>query len=297
MYLVVLLNALFASTFVMVKVVLQYTKPLFLVGMGMTIGGILLLSYMLLKNPKKCVIAIKDVGMFAQVSIFSIVLSYGMQFWGMQYMPVFKSCFLYNFGPFASYLIAAFIFKEKMKLKKWLGLIVGFIGLIPILLSTSPAEQGLSLGLLISLPELAVIASVICYSYGWFIIRILVHDKHYSPLLVNGIAMFLGGIATLISVPILEGPIVIHELLPFVYLLCGMIFVEFLICNNLYAYLLDKYSETFVSFSTFSIPLFGALYSWVLLNENITWHFFVSTLIVAAAIALFYSAEHEDKRL
>ena len=297
MYQVVLLNALFASTFVMVKVVLDYTKPLFLVGAGMTIGGFVLLAYLLIRTPKKCVIALKDVGMFAQVSIFSIVLSYGLQFWGMQYMPVFKSCFLYNFGPFASYLIAAFFFKEQMKLKKWLGLIIGFIGIIPILISTSPAEQGLSAGLFISLPELAMIISVICYSYGWFIIRILVHDKHYSPLLVNGITMFLGGIATLIAVPIFEGPIVVHEFLPFIYLLCGMIIVEYLICSNLYAYLLDKYSETFVSFSTFSIPLFGALYSWFFLSEHITWHFFVSTLILTAAIALFYSAEHEDKRM
>lgn len=297
MYLVVLLNALFATTFVVAKIVLSYTKPIFLVGVSMAIGGLLQLVYMGIKNPKKCVIAMRDVGLFAQVSIFSIVFSYGLQFWGMQYMPVFKSCFLYNFGPFASYLIAAFLFKEKMKLKKWLGLLVGFIGIIPILISTSPAEQGQSIGMLISLPEIAVIASVVCYSYGWFIIRILVHDRHYSPLLVNGIAMFLGGIVTLISVPLIEGPIVIHEMLPFFYLLSGMILVEFLICNNLYAYLLDKYSETFVSFSTFSIPLFGALYSWFFLSEHITWHFFVSSLIVAAAIALFYSAEHEDKRL
>jgi len=297
MYLIAVLNALLASTFVLAKVVLSYTKPIFFVGSSMTIGGFLLLLYLVIKHPKKCSIALEDVGLFFQVSFFSIMLSYGLQFWGMQYMPAFKSCFLYNFGPFASYLIAYFFFNERLRFKKWLGLAIGFVGLMPILSSTSPGEQGLSISYMLSLPEIAVIASAAVYAYGWFIIRILVHDRHYSPLLVNGIAMFLGGLTMLVLVPIIEGPIIVHEFIPFFYLLAATIIIEFVICNNLYAWLLDKYSETLISFTTFSIPLFGALYSWIFLREHITWHFFASTLILAAAIWFFYCAEREDKHL
>lgn len=297
MYQVFLLNALFAATFVLAKQVLAYTSPIFFAGMCMTIGGSCLLGYMLVYHPKKCVIAVKDAGLFLQVSLFSIMLSYGLQFWGMQYMPAFKSCFLYNFGPFASYLIAYLFFAQKMKLKKWIGLIIGFFGLIPIILSSSPGEAFMPSTVMFSLPELAVIASVVMYSYGWFIVKILVHERQYSPLLVNGVSMFVGGISMLALVPIIEGPIVVTHMMPFVGLLCAVILVELVICNNLYALLLERYSETFLSFTTFSIPIFGAIYSAVFLREDITWHFFLSSAILVAAIWFFYSAEHEEKNI
>ena len=43
-----------------------------------------------------------------------------------------------------------------MRFKKWLGLVIGFCGMIPIILSTSPAEAAaFPLGNMFSLPELA----------------------------------------------------------------------------------------------------------------------------------------------
>lgn len=293
MILIILLNALLASTFTLGKVVLDYTKPLFFVGASMTIGGLLLLGYQLIVHPRKLKVARQDWSTLLQISLFTIALSYGLQFWGMQFMPSFKACFLYNFGPFTSYILAYFLFNEKMIAKKWIGLIVGFCGLIPILISSSPGEQSLSTLFFISIPEVAVLSSAAVYAYGWFLIRILVHERHYSSLTVNGYSMLIGGLMTLISVPVLEGPIVIHDMYPFFSLLGSTIIIEYLICNNLYAQLLDEYSETFLSFATFLIPIFGALYGAILLSENVTWHFFVSLAIVAVAIWLFYKAEME----
>lgn len=293
MILPVLLNALLASTFTIGKVMLHYTKPFFFVGSSMTIGGLILLGYQLLIAPEKLKIAWHDRWLFLKVSFFTIFLSYGLQFWGMQYMPSFKACFLYNMGPFTSYIIAYFLFNEKMILKKWLGLIIGFIGLIPILMASTPGEGQLSSLLFITSAEIAVILSAAVYAYGWFIIRILVHERHYSSLTVNGYAMLLGGIMSLLGVPLLEGSVHIKETFPFSLLLFATIIIEYLICNNLYAYLLDLYSETFLSAATFLIPIFGALYGWLFLQEAITWHFFVSLSIVSVAIWLFYKAEME----
>ena len=290
-----LLNALLASTFVLGKVVLGYTKPLFFVGLSMTVGGALMLSYLGLRHGRQSFrVRSHDVMLFLRVTLFTIILSYGLQFWGMQFMPAFKSCFLYNIGPFASYLIAFLLHNEKLRLKKWLGLCIGFLGLVPILLSSSPAEDGLSTLIFISLPEIAVIASAIFYAYGWFDIRELVYKRKYPPVLVNGICMLLGGLVMLAGVPMIEGAVVIRDFMPFFWLLGSTIMVEYIICNNMYAFLLHHHSETFLSFTTFLIPLFGALYSWLFLCETVTWHFFVSTVIVGIAIWFFYRAEQEE---
>jgi drug/metabolite transporter (DMT)-like permease len=294
MLLIILLNALFASTFTLGKMVLDYTKPLFFVGSSMLLAGLCLIIFQLIRAPKELIVARQDWRYFFEVSIFTIALSYGLQFWGMQSLPSFKACFLYNSGPFTSYIIAYFLFGERMRFKKWLGLLVGFLGLVPVLSSASPAEEAFSSLFYVSTPELAVLLSAACYAYGWFVIKVLVHERHYSPFTVNGISMVIGGIITLLVVPIIEGPVIIKEFFPFFALVTSTIIIEYMICNNLYSILLDKYSETFLSFSTFLIPLFGALYGFLFLSENITWHFLLSTCIVAIAIWLFYKAEMEE---
>ncbi len=294
MLMVVLLNALFASTFTFGKIALTHTTPFFFIGISMLIGGLLLLGYQFFMHRHKLTIRREDWRYVLQVSFFSIFISYGLQFWGLQYLPSFKACFLYNFGPFTSYLFAYFLFGEKMVPKKWIGMLLGFVGLLPVLLSTSPAEQAHQWSYFISWPEIAIIASAAAYAYGWFIIGILVHDKEYSALTVNGYSMVIGGVLALLTASWAEGPFMIKEYLPFSMALSAIILIEYIICNNLYAALLARFSETFLSFTTFLIPIFGAFYGWLFLTEAITWHFFASLFIVAIAIWLFYRAEMEE---
>ncbi len=290
---IIILNALFASTFTIGKVGLGYTKPVFFIAISMLIGGAMLFIFQFFKDKQKLVVQKKDYFLFFQVSLFTIFLSYVLQFWGMDYMPSSKACLLYSFGPFTSYLIAYFFFSEKMSLRKWLGLSLGFFGLFPILMTSSLKEQSALDLFFISLPELAVIISTAAYSYGWFVIRELVHDKHYPPITVNCYSMLLGGAAALLAAFPLEGTFIICDIFPFFIILASTIIIEFVICNNLYAHLLGEYSETFLSLTTFSIPLFGAFYGWIFLNENISWNFLLSCTLLFAAIYLFNSAEEK----
>ncbi len=293
---IIILNALLASAFTLGKVALNYTTPIFFVGMSMVIGGFILLSYQLITAPHKLIIRRKDFGLFFQVSFFTIFLSYVLQFWGMNYMPSSKVCLLYNFGPFTSYLIAYLFFSEKMSLRKWIGLALGFIGLIPILITSTPQEELFNGMFFISFPEIAVIISAAAYSYGWFIIRKLVHEEHYSTFTVNAYSMLFGGTLALFVAPSLEGPFVIHDFYPFFILLASTIIIEYMICNNLYARLLNKYSETFLSLTTFSIPVFGGFYGWLFLSERISWNFLLSCVILFVSIRLFDTAEKEHRK-
>ncbi len=294
MVLVLILNAMLGSMFVLGKYVLSFTTPIFFVGTSMTLGGFLLLLMQYFRNRKSIKILREDVLDVIEISFFMVAFSYGLQFWGMQYLPAFKVCFLYNFGPISSYLIAWLFFKQRMQIQKWLGLIVGFIGLIPILLSTTEGESvSISLGFL-SMPEIAIISSAIAYAYSWFLIKDMVYNKGYQSATVNGYSMFIGGLFMLGILPYIEGIPVIADLEVFVIGLLGTVLIEYMICNNLYAWLLHHYSETFISFSTFLVPLFGAFYSWMFLKETITWHFFLSFFIVSFAMWLFYAAEMKE---
>jgi drug/metabolite transporter (DMT)-like permease len=56
---------------------------------------------------------------------------------------------------------------------------------------------------------------------------------------------------------------------------------------TMYATVLKKYSVTFVSLASISIPLFVALFGYVLFGETVGWNFFVALILFVIGIALF----------
>lgn len=298
MLLIVLLYALFASSFSLSKAILQYTTPTFLVGVRMVVAGIILLAYQYFSPREKFKVKKKHIWLFLQIILFGIYISYLLRFWGLKYMPSFKAAFIYNLSPFLSSYYSYLFFNERITKKQWLGLMIGFIGLLPVIMSSSASEQVLGEFAFISWPELAIIGAVILHSYSWIVVRKLVKDKSYSPMMVNGISMTCGGMLALgtsfATETITATPLVTH-IKPFLILLTAVILISNIICHNLYGFLLKKYSATFLSFAGFLSPLFTALYGWLFLGEIITWHFYVSAAIVFIGLALFYQDEFKQR--
>jgi len=295
MSLIILLYALFASSFSMGKILLRYTTPIFLVGSRMLAGGLILLAYQYLSPKQNFYFKKKHIWLFAQIVLFGVYFNYILRFWALNSMTSTKTCFLYNLAPFMSYIYSYFFFKEKMTRGKFAGLLIGFIGLIPILLTTSSTEQILGEITFISLPEFAVIVSVALHAYSWVVMRKLVRDKNYSPTLVNGLTMTAGGGLALLTSFFTGGIFPVTNVAQFSGLLAMVILISNIICFNLYGSLLRKYSATFLSFAGFLGPLFAALYGWALLGEKITWHFYASSILVFIGLFLFYREEIKEE--
>lgn len=291
MTLIILLYALFGSSFPICKVLLQYTTPLFLLGSRMLIAGPILLLYHSFIHKKLIHFKWKHLSYFVQLTIFGMYLNYSIRFWALHDLPASKVSFLFNLSPFFSALYSYFLFNERMTRIQWLGLAIGFTGMIPILLTTTLAEQKLGEFFLISWQELAILTSVALHSYCWILIRILVKDKQYTPMMVNGISMTCGGLMALATSMYFDGPFPVTNVVGFVKWSAAIILISNIICHNLYAYLLTRYTATFLSFAGFLSPLFSALYGWGLLGEKITWHFFASAILVLIGLYLFYKQE------
>ncbi len=293
MTLIILMYALFSTSFTVGKVLLTYATPLFLTGIRMSIAGIILLAYQYFWAHEQFRFKRKHTWYYAQMIVFGILITYTLRFWGLRDMPSSKTCFLYNLSPFMASLYSYFFFKEKITKIQWLGLIIGFLGLVPILITSSGPEAARGEVFWISWQELAIICSVATHSYSWVIMRKLVRDKNYSPMMVNGITMAVGGLIALIASLVFEGmaPIPADDILTFSGWLTFVIVVSNIICYNMYGYLLKVYTATFISFAGFLGPLFAALYGWAFLKETITWHFYLSAIIVFFGLYLFYKDE------
>lgn len=293
MFLVILLYALFASVFTIAKTGLEYSQPFFLVGSRMFLAGLIMLAYQFWFNRKEFVFKKSHFWRVFRLALFNIYLTNVFEFWGLKYLTSFKTCFIYSLSPFVSALLSYFMFSEKMNIKKWVGLIIGFVGFAPILLNETTTEEQTGHFFFLSWAEIAVMLAAISSVYGWILLRQLVKENGYSPFMANGLAMALGGAMALTHSFFVENwdPLPVSEMVPFLECAFLLIVISNLICYNLYGFLLRRYSATFISFAGFTTPLFTALFGWFYLGEVVTLPFYISAVIVFAGLLTFYQEE------
>lgn len=292
MFYVFLLYGLFASVFAISKTGLAYTEPLFFVGTRMSFAGLVLLGYQFFIKKQTFVFKPAIWRCILLLGVFNIYLTNIFEFWGLQYLTAAKTCFIYSLSPFLSALFSYFLFSERLGGKKWVGLIIGFLGFIPILINQTTNEENTGHFFLFSWAELAVIIATVCSVYGWILLKKLVSEFEVSPLSANGFSMIIGGGFALIHSLLVEdwNPVPITNFS--VYLECTLllILISNLVCYNLYGSLLKRYSATFLSLAGFTTPLFTALFGWLFLGEEVSMSFFSSFFAVLLGLLMFDQA-------
>lgn len=293
MFLVILLYALFASVFTIGKTGLEYAEPFFFVGSRMMVAGVIMLAYQYIFKREGFVLKKEHAWRVFLLALFAIYLTNVFEFWGLKYLTSFKTCFIYSLSPFASALLSYWMFSDKLSSKKWLGLLIGCVGFLPILINETSTEELTGHIWFFSWAELAVMFAAFASVYGWALLKQLVNDNGYSPFMVNGMSMLVGGAMALFHSYLVEtwDPIPVTEISPFLDCVFLLILISNLICYNLYGFLLKKYSVTFISFAGFVTPLFSALFGWWYLGEEVTWPFYTSAAIVFVGLYIFNQEE------
>lgn len=293
MFFVLLLYSLFASVFVIAKYGLLYTQPIFLVGSRMFLAGSLLIAYQYFKNGEKFQFKYKGWNRIFLLAACNIYLTNVFELWGLQFLTSANACLIYGLSPFLSALFAYLIFSERLSWKKWSGLIIGFLGLMPTLLvdAGNKGAGGTLIGF--SWAEIALLLATIFSVYGWILLQQLVRDEGCSPLTANGLSMCIGGAIALLHSGLVEtwNPFPFTEFLPFFEATVLLLVISNLVCYNLYGFLLRRYSATFMSFAGGTTPYFTALFGWIVLGESVGWPFFLSTFLVFGGLLIFYQEE------
>lgn len=291
MFLVILLYALFGFTFTLGKVMLFYARPFFIIACRMLIGGAGLLVYLYANKHIRCKPQMKDWPYYSQVALFGIFLPYSLRAWALQYITSTKAAFIFTLMPFFTALFAYFFHKEKLNFRKTTGLLIGFLGMVPTLFTTSSLENFAGSIALFSLPELATVAAVACFGYNLIALQNLVKHRGCPAVLANGISMMLGGFLAFNASMLVEPEWIIGSASIYVGLLALQILISNIICSNLQANLLHHYSPTFLAFAGFLTPLCAAFYGWFLLGEELYIHYFLSFFLVLIGLIIYYYDE------
>lgn len=292
---VVLMFALWSSVFPLAKLTLLHTTPLFLTAVRMLLAGLILLGFLAIRRKISLRLTPRQLCSIGLYALLSIYLANAFEFWSVQHQSAAKTCFLYSLSPFLTAFFSYWHFGERMNARKWLGMLIGFLGIVPVI-SLQTGAEGLIGGIFcFSWPELAMIAANICSVYGWVLLRLLVKGSDVSPSFANGAGMLIGGCFALIHSLAIDSwqpvPIAAGHFSSFVQGTLIMTVISNILCYNLYGYMLRHFTATLMSFMGLLSPIFASIASWIFIGEAPSPVIFLSTAVVASGLWLIYSAE------
>ena len=296
MYLVFLVFALFGSIFTLGKASLSYASPFFIIGSRMAAAGLLMIVYQFIKDRSAFKLGKSgwlSVGLFALLGMY---ITNVCEFWSLQFLTSSKTCFLYSASPFISALLSYLILKEKMTRKKWWGLTLGFIGLLPIMFAGASSSQ-VSGFLSFSGPEIVLLVGITTSVLGWIFLKKTVSHQTVNLFVANGLGMLIGGAFALGHSYFVEAwsPVPIFGLAGFLKTTIALLIISNLLAYNLYGYLLKRYSATFMAFAGLSTPFFASFFGWFFLREVIPWPFWVGLSILFSGLIFFHQEEIKEK--
>ncbi len=276
---------MFSSIFLLQKLNLNYSDPLFSIGFRMTLSGIILMYYMKIK--KNIEIKKNHIKTFIYLTVFNIYLTNVLEILGLNLITSSKTCLIYSISPFITAVIAFFILNEKLSKKKLIGIFIGLTGIIPLIEAKTINISNNNIG------EIYIILAVIFNCIGWIMLKKII-KLGYSIILANSFSMLIGGILILIHSQIIgENWIkpLNNEFKNFMIITTITALISNVICYNLFGYLLKYFTTTFMTFAGLITPFFASFFGWIFLKETITCNFLLSFILFIIGLIIFYKDE------
>lgn len=291
LFLVFFTAFIWSSSFAISKLVMSSAAPLFVTGTRMLLAGGILAGIVwargeTLRFPRK-------VSMYIILLAFTgYYLANACEFLGLQKLSSAKACFIYGLSPFVSALFSYLQLKEELSLKKVVGLCLGLVSYFAYLI-LGGEDLGEAWTWNFGFPEVLVLGATCFAAFGWTLLRKIEITSSLSVMAINALAMLVSGGFSLMHSLCTEpwDPTPIQNFPMFLGAVCALVFISNLICYNLYARLLRKFSSTFLSFCNLIMPLFAAFYGWALLGESFPWGLLPATSFMILGCCLIYQEE------
>jgi drug/metabolite transporter (DMT)-like permease len=269
----ILFAAFWASASAAAKFGLRSVEPLVLFQIRFLAAGILMLAYSFLiqkdRLPKG-----KEWWELTLFGLLNVTLYLSFFVLGIKEVAAGIGSLSTATNPLFISIISAIWIGRKVKLAEWSAVFLGLFGVgvatYPLLQKSFATPSGLFYMVLSMLSY--SIATIYYSSIGWKL----------SRTAINGWQVFLGGILML---PL---TFLLHKApnnfdLNFTLSVLWLIFPVSILAVQLWLYLLEA-DPVKASFFLFLCPIFGFIYSYLLLDEPITYHTFLGTALVIAGL-------------
>jgi len=220
-----------------------------------------------------------------EITLLQTFIGYAFYYQGLTMVGGAIASIVAGSGPVVVAFLTHFLTPDdKFSSTKILSLVLGFLGIITIILGTKPLT---ALGAKESLGILFILINVIMG--GLAAIKISKSKKPLNPVMLSSVQMIIGGFLLFLMGFVIEGEQNFDVPITFYTAMTWLVIVSS-IATALWFILLQqknvKVSE--LNMWKFVMPFFGALLSYILLDEKITVNTIIGMILVTSSLLLYY---------
>lgn len=273
----VLFSLMWSSAFIAGKVGVAYCPPLLLLSLRFLVAGPILLTIArcLGHSVRLCK---EEVFWMVVLGVLNYTLYLGLSFTSLKSIPSGIVVVIISTAPFYTAAIARWLLHEKQNLMTLFGLIIGFCGVLAIMMHSFCGADMNGTGLV-----LALLAAV-SFSAGTVLFK-KAPLASVSLFATVGYQTLVGGVSLLVLGLLLEDPGKIHLTLPFAASLAYLVVVVSVGATLLWFSLVRSSTASSASSLHYLNPVFGIGLAWLFLGEPLSMPDALGTLLVILGIA------------
>lgn len=261
-------------------------QKLFLAGIRFTFAGVLVLLAGLVFYKKLYIIKKQDIMPVVALGLVQTTFQYLFSYIGVGMTSATNTSIISGTASLFSVIIASFVFKsDKLGFLKILGCIIGFWGIVSINISNITSFDVLFAG------DFLVLLSAVSGAGGNVISKVVV--KNRNVILTTGWQLFLGGFVLLLISFIFGGKVNLCNVKGLLILL-WLSFVS-AVGFLLWTALLRYHSVSKITIFNMLVPIFGTIWSGILLKEDIIkWENLLALVLVSLGIVFVNVKESKN---
>lgn len=259
-------------------------------GCRFALAGVLVILFgsMLVKRP--LLPGKKHIGMVLKLAMVQTVMQYVLFYIGLAHTTGVKSSIINASNVFISLLLASLVFRfEKLTVKKLIGCLIGFAGVVIINLNGSGLDASFRLK-----GEGAILLSTVAYALSSGLIKL--YSQKENPVTLSGYQFLLGGLV-MIGIAFCLGGRIVPESVAAFFLLLYMALIS-AVAYTVWGILLKYNPVAKVAVFGFMTPVFGVLLSALFLgerNQAFGWQGIVALLLVCIGIYVVNRGETQKE--
>ena len=275
----ILLSLIWSSTWLFIKLGLETMPPFLSAGIRFFIAFLALGLYaffLKLKFPKD----VKSHLFFLVFGQAIFTISYGLVYWGEQFIDSGLTSVLFSVMPFYTAMLAMKMLPdEQLTIKKIIGLIIGFAGILLIF------GDRLDIGAINNFQMLAMIGILISplfAAYGTILGKQAINKFH--PVILNTLPLLYASLSFMIVSGLFEEQANIQFTGMAVFSLFYLALVGTAIAFVVYFWMLKNTSVIMMSSITFVTPPLALVWGWLTLSEPVSWKLVLGMIIIFTGI-------------
>ena len=273
------LGIVWGSTFLFIELALQGITPLWLTSARIVFATVITSMIWLMRGGRLFTTNETAWTRLGIIGIISTALPFQLISWGQQYVTSsFAGLAMASMPLFVMPLAYFFNTNEALDRRKFIGLLIGFLGII--ILFSPDFTQGNDTSILTTLGKLACILAAFCYATNSILMRKL---PSIDPVGLAAMSLLIGSFWVVLWAVTIEGPppIISAETL-LILILLGLLPTA--VANFIRVVLIREAGPVFLSITNYIVPLWAAMVGALVLKEALPIQFYLAATITIAGI-------------